>query len=81
MGKSSTERQREYRQRHLKNIEGEHVQVNTVLSREAKRQLQRISRHEGISQRAVMEKLLRDEEGRILEGLHHDRFDEYYGVT
>lgn len=81
MRKSSTERQKEYRQRHLKNIEGEHVQVNMVLSREAKRQLQRISRHGGITQRAVIERLLREEEDRILEGLHHDRLDEYYGVT
>lgn len=47
MAQSNAERQRAYRQRHLKDIEGGGERLNTVVSVSAKAQLARLAQYHG----------------------------------
>ncbi|MBK7520108.1 MAG: hypothetical protein IPJ33_19600 [Gammaproteobacteria bacterium] len=55
---TNAERQRAYRQRHLQDVDGSGERLNMVVSVQAKAQLGRLARHHGISQRAMLERLL-----------------------
>ena len=55
---TNAERQRAYRQRHLQDVDGSGERLNMVFSVQAKAQLGRLARHHGISQRAMLERLL-----------------------
>lgn len=56
MGISSAEKQRRYRQRHL--IDGNAERISIVVQVTTKRALERLARHRGTTQRAVLEDLL-----------------------
>ncbi len=64
MAKSAADRQREYRRRHL--IDGDAERLNTVVSVQAKRQLERLARHRATTQRDVLESLLASAERRAV---------------
>ena len=55
---TNAERQRAYRQRPLQDVDGSGERLNMVVSVQAKAQLGRLARHHGISQRAMLERLL-----------------------
>jgi len=61
---TSAERQAAYRQRHL--AEGDAERLNVIVSTTAKRKLERLARHRGETQRAVLEALLAEAENRAV---------------
>ena len=81
MAKTSAQRQAAYRSR--RNIgEGLH-RLNTWISTPAFCALQRLARHQGLSQRALIEQILfriDDEAIRTLE-MDTPEWDRYFGVT
>lgn len=67
MKKSSAERQRAYRQRHLKDEHGSAERLNTVIDVHAKRALERLAQCYGVTQRQVLERTLIAAERNALE--------------
>lgn len=79
MAATAAERQRAYRQR-VRDGQGE--RINLTVSVSAKRQLERLARHQGLTQRQVLERLLADAEGAVVDGLSAKAAREYFdGVT
>lgn len=70
MALSSAERQRRYRERHLKDPDGEPLaRLNLMLSEHMKRNLERLSASYGVTIKATLERLIREETTRVLTGL------------
>ena len=78
MAKTNSERQAEYRSRHLKDVEGTGDRLNTVLDSSAKLALKRLSHHSGLTQKEILERLLKDEEARLISTLTNIEQDKYY---
>lgn len=78
MAMTSTEKQRLYRQRHLR--DGTDCHLSAVVSASAKAQLERLARHHGMTQRAMLEQLLADAEQGVVDGVG-DTAAYYDGVT
>jgi hypothetical protein len=78
MAKSNAERQRAYRERHLKDAEGEGERINTVVSMSAKRSLERLASCYGVTQRAMLEQILAEAEDTVLSGLSSGEQSAYY---
>lgn len=76
MTKSSAERQRAYRERQAETAE----RLSMLVSVPAKRALERLARHRGETQRAVLEELLRDAERAVVDSLTFTA-TYYDGVT
>lgn len=64
MAKTDAERQAEYRKRKAKDL-GER-RINTWVSREAFDGLRRLSNHQGIPQRDVLENLIKEADGSVM---------------
>ena len=62
MATSNAERQAAYRAKHLKSVDGQGERLNLVVGISAKRALERLASCYGVTQRAMIEKLLRDAE-------------------
>jgi hypothetical protein len=78
MGKTNAERQREYRQRHLQAEDGGLERLNLFVSLQAKRQLERLAAHHGVTQRAALEWTLAEAERAMVDSLSADRQSAYY---
>ena len=76
MAKTVAERQREYRQRHSEDGE----RINMAVDAHAKRALERLARHHGLSQRAMLERVLSEAESALVGSLE-DLGAYYEGVT
>ena len=59
MAKSNAQRQSDYRTRHLKDIDGNAQRLNLLLDLHAKRALERLAACYAVTQREVLEGLLR----------------------
>lgn len=82
MALSNAERQRAYRQRHLK--DGTADRINVVVDAATKARLERLARHYGVTQVAVLADLLARADGEVSERLRDDpnKLREYFdGVT
>jgi hypothetical protein len=66
--KSGAQRQAEYRQRHLRDETGALERINLVVPIAAKRQLERLACCYGVTQRAMLEKLLAEAEHSAISG-------------
>lgn len=77
MAQSTAERQQAYRRRHL--AEGDAERLNLVVSVQAKRQLERLARHRGVTQREILERILAQAERRTVANLKDTT--RYYRVT
>jgi hypothetical protein len=78
MAKTAAERQAKFRHEHGRQ-EG---RINTYLSIEAACALRRLARHYGVTKRDLLEKLLVDEQTRLLATMDSDDVsDAYFGVT
>lgn len=73
---TSAERQAAFRQRHL--TEGNAERLNIILGVSAKRQLERLARHLGSAQRAVLETLLAKAERQAIAKMPQAVEREYY---
>ena len=81
MAKTSAQRQAAYRSRRN---QGEGIRrLNTWISMPAYCALQRLAKHEGISQRQLIEHLLLNADDEIVERLEPDtpQGEQYFGVT
>ncbi len=77
MGKSGAERQRAFRQRRI--ADGTDARLDMVVSASAAAALQRLARHHGTSQRAMLEQVLAQAEQAVVAGIADP--SGYYGVT
>lgn len=78
MAKSNAERQAAYRARHLKDENGMGERISVLLDIHAKRALERLAKRYAVTQRAMLEKLLKDAERAMLDTLTHDEQASYY---
>jgi len=79
MALSNAEKQANYRKRKIKEGEGERLQ--TVISLHAKRALERQARHNGLTQAAMLERLILEEQDRVTATLDGDAYLIYVGET
>jgi hypothetical protein len=77
MRKSGAQRQAAYRQRHLQDEAGALERLNLLVSITAKRQLERLAYCYGVTQRAMLEKLLAEAERATLAALSPAEQGEY----
>jgi len=78
MAKSNAERQRAYRERHLKDEAGNSERINTVVSLSAKRSLERLASCYGVTQRVMLERVIAEAENEVLAGLSAKMQTAYY---
>lgn len=69
MAKTNAQRQAAYRQRHLIAEDGGAERINLLVSLSAKRKLERLAACYGVTQRALLERLLTDAERALLDRL------------
>lgn len=62
MATSNAQRQAAYRLKHLKDVDGQGERLNIIIDLHAKKALERLSSCYGVTQRAMIEKLLIDAE-------------------
>jgi hypothetical protein len=67
MAQSNAERQRAYRTRHLKDENGKGERLNILLDLHAKRALERLATCYGVTQKAILESILRQAENAALD--------------
>ncbi len=79
MAKTSAERQAAYRTRHLKDGEGE--RLNVVVSLSAAMALRRLAAHGGTSQRHVLETLLAEAQTKATSRMSADQQTAYYDAV
>jgi hypothetical protein len=75
--KANARHQAAYRDRHLG--QGEAARLNFVVNVPAKRSLERLARHFGITQREAFERLITGAEGRVVAKLDAAAAKRYYG--
>ncbi|MBK1705123.1 hypothetical protein [Halochromatium glycolicum] len=81
MAMTNAERQRHYRQRHLKAVDGSGERLSIILSLQAKTALGRLASFHGTSQRATLERLILDAQAHITRGLTPEQQDQYHDQT
>ena len=79
MAMSNAERQRQYRQRHLVDVDGLGHRLNLVVGAATGAQLERLARHYGVTKRSMIEQLLRQAESDIVDGMKPKARREYLG--
>ncbi|MDP2433805.1 MAG: RepB family protein [Gallionella sp.] len=77
MAMTNAEKQAAYRVRKIKEGDGERLQA--VISLHAKRALERLSKHQGITQAAMLERLILDEQRRVTASMDADQHRVYVG--
>jgi len=77
MAMTNSEKQASYRKRRIKEGEGERLQA--VISLHAKRGLERLAQHNGLSQVAMLERLILEEQHRVTAVLEGDAYRIYLG--
>jgi hypothetical protein len=78
MTKTNAQRQAEYRARHFKDVDGELERLNMAVPVTTKRRLERLATWYGVTQRALLEKVLEAEERKVLSGMTSVEQDAYY---
>ena len=67
MAKSNAQRQSDYRVRHLKDVDGQAERLNLLVNLHAKRALERLAACYAVTQREVIEDLIREAERAALD--------------
>lgn len=83
MSQTNAQRQRQYRQRHLKDFNAKHEALerfNHMVSYATKMTLKRLARCYGVTQRGMLEAVLADAERRLLQSLPNTQQDAYYDM-
>ncbi len=83
MSKSNVQRQRNYRYRHLKQT-GEAYEmlerINQMISFSAKSSLKRLASYYGVTQRAILERLIVDADNLLINTLPNEQHNDYYDM-
>lgn len=77
MALSAAEKQARYRERHLK--EGERERLQLVISLQAKRALERLAQHHGLTMAAMLERLALEEQKRVTADMDGEQYRGYVG--
>jgi hypothetical protein len=83
MRKSNAQRQRHYRDRHLKQIGEQHPmleRINHMVSLHAKASLKRLAACYGVTQRAMLEMAIEAMEKTLLSRLPSEHQNDYYDM-
>ena len=83
MGKSNAQRQRNYRDRHLKQTGEEHEmleRINQMVSFSAKDSLKRLASCYGVTQRAILERAIGETENKLLNTMPNEQQNDYYDM-
>ena len=76
--KDNAKRQAEYRQRHMK--EGSDQRLNVILGLDAKLALERMAKHDGVTNKSLLERVLLEAQSRLLEKMDGEQQTRYYDV-
>ena len=74
--KDNAKRQAEYRQRHMK--EGSDQRLNVILGLDAKLALVRMAKHDGVTNKSLLERVLLEAQSRLLEAMDGEQQTRYY---
>ena len=83
MGKSNAQRQRNYRDRHLKQTGEEHEmleRINQMVSFSAKDSLKRLASYYGVTQRTILERSIKETQNKLLNTMPHEQQNDYYDM-
>ena len=83
MRKSNAQRQRYYRDRHLKQTSEEHQileRISHMVSLSAKNSLKRLASCYGVTQKVMLERAIGEMEKKLLSRLPNDRQNDYYDM-
>ena len=81
MALTGAERQRRYRQKHLKDFDAQLERLQCVVSLHAKRALERLAVFYGLSQRDMLEQVINEAEQRLTAQLTGSEQDQFYDRT
>ena len=81
MGTPNAQRQADYRQRHLKDVDGAGVRLQMVVDADCKLALERMARHTQTTQRAMLESLVREFQRELMAAMTPDQQDAYRDAT
>ena len=76
--RENAKRQAEYRQRHMK--EGSDQRLNVILGLDAKLALERMAKHNGVTNKSLLERVLLEAQSRLLEDMDGEQQTRYYDV-
>ena len=74
--KDNAKRQAEYRKRHMK--EGSDQRLNVILGLDAKLALERMAKHDGVTNKSLLERVLLETQSRLLEAMDGEQQTRYY---
>ena len=74
--KDNAKRQAEYRKRHMK--EGSDQRLNVILGLDAKLALERMAKHDGVTNKSLLERVLLEAQSRLLEDMDGEQQTRYY---
>jgi hypothetical protein len=75
---TNAQRQAAYRQRHLKSEDGTGERLNVVIDAQAKKALERLSIHYGVTNKLMLERMVLNVQTQILAKLDGDQQNDYY---
>ena len=80
MAQSNAERQAAFRSRHLHDEGGTSERLNVVITLHAKLSLERLASCYGVTQRAILERILQDAEQDVIKATHQlpNSQNDYY---
>ncbi len=83
MRTSNAQRQRNYRDRHLKQTGEEHEmleRINQMVSLVAKDSLKRLASYYGVTQRTLLERAIKETENNLLDTMPDEQHNDYYDM-
>ena len=83
MRKSNAQRQHDYRERHLKHSGEKHEmleRINQMVSFSAKNSLKRLALYYGVTQRAMLEKIIAEADNKLIKTLTGEQQNDYYDM-
>lgn len=80
MAQTNAQRQRAYRQRHLSDVEGSRARLNIVCDQRAALALRRLAAHKGMTQAAMLERLILDADARATVKMSAATWDAYHAI-
>ncbi len=83
MRTSNAQRQRNYRDRHLKQTGEQHEmleRINQMVSLVAKASLKRLASYYGVTQRTALERAIKETEDKLLDTMPDEQHNDYYNM-
>jgi len=84
MRKSNAQRQHDYRDRHLKQAGEKHEmleRINHMVSLSAKSSLKRLASYYGVTQRAMLERVIAEADNKLINTLTSQQQNDYYDMN